>query len=393
MTLFDDDLPVAEALKADLASGDVERRVASASRAGREGGPGCVEPLCRALGDPEPSVRAAAGQALAELAARGEEHGDPPLTAFVSLASKIGAAARDPVPEVRRAALETLEHAVGEEGRSAFQGALADENAGVRIVALRGLARLGGHDAAQAVLRLLGDPDALVRFHAVCAVDELDPPGAAEALCARLTDERVEVAAEAAFCLAERGDARGLDVLCQTLRHRDLGFEAARLLGELGDPRACEALRAYVGRWLADPLTRLQAAASLWRLGERAAEAVLLRGLRSWRRPVRGYAIELCSILGVAKAFEPTLDIARSSKDYHCSTAARALGRYRDPRAVEVLCSLLSTHPDPDVREDAARALGEIGGERAGQALAAAAAEDLDEAVRETARTAARGGA
>jgi HEAT repeat protein len=262
----------------------------------------------------------------------------------------------------------------------------------VRIVAVRGLSRLGGQDAAQAVLRLLDDEDPFVRFHAIWAVDELDPPGAAEALCARLADERAEVAAEAAFCLAERGDGRGLEVLCRTLRHRDLGFEAARLLGELGDPRGREALRAYVARWFADPLTRLQAAASLWRLGDREAEGVLLRGLRSWRRPVRGYALELCSSLGVERAFDPILNVARNPTDYHCSTAARALGRYRDERAAEVLRNLLSTHPDPDVREDAARALGEVGGKSARQALEAAAEGDRDDAVREAAKAATRSG-
>src|SRR5207237_224625 len=162
------DGPVAEALRADLASPDVERRTASAYRAGREGGARCIEPLAGALADAEPRVRTAAAQALALLAQRAQEHGDPP-------------------------------------------------------------------------------PADLAR--------------AEDAPAARLEDRRAEVAAEAAFLLAERGDRRALPVLTRTLGHRDLGFEAARLLGVLGDPAGQGPLRATAQRFFGDPLVKLCAAA------------------------------------------------------------------------------------------------------------------------------------
>jgi HEAT repeat protein len=391
VAVFEDDLEVARALVADLDTDDVERRVASAARAGRDGGARCIEPLARALADPEPRVRAAAAEALVLLAERAHEHGDPPVAALAAVVRRLRDAARDPDPSVRRAILEVLALSDAPAAAPEFLAALSDENPGVRIEAVRGLWRGAGPEAGLAVSRMLDDCDSLVRYYAVLAVDELDPPGAAEALVARLDDTRAEVAAEAAFCLAERGDRRGLEVLCRTLWHRDLGLEAARLLGDLGDERAMPALRRYLGRWLADPFTRLQAAASLGRLGDSSGEPVLLKALRSWRRPLRGFAIELLSQLRSARAYDRILAIASDRRDYHCSTAARALGRYGDARAADLLCELLAEHADPDVREDAARALGEIGGAKALSALARAEENDRDDAVREAAREARSG--
>jgi HEAT repeat protein len=388
---FEDDAPVAEALRADLATADVERRVASAERAGREGGARCLRPLAEALGDAELRVRIAAARSLVMLAERAHEHGDPPLAALGEAREGLTHAARDAEPMIRRAALEALVLVAGAP-RDAFLRGLSDENPGVRVEAVRGLWRLADPGSGEVLLPKLEDPDHLVRYYALLAVSELEPPGFTEAIALRLGDERAEVAAEAAFLLAERGDRRAIPVLCRTLEHRDLAFEAARLLGELGDPAAASALRRCVGRWLVDPLTRLRAAASLCRAGDASGEALLLQALRSWRRPVRGFAIELLSELNAPAAYEAILAIARSRDDYHCGTAARALGRYGDGRALDLLCELLEGHPDPEVREDAARALGEIGGEGAARALERAAARDPADAVREAAR-AARGGA
>lgn len=387
---FEDDTPVAEALRADLATPDPDRRAASVGRAGREGGARCVPLLAGALSDVEPRVRVEAALALVTLGERSRDHGDPPPDAFAVAVDAAIRAVADRVPEVRRAAIELLSLVAGEAGRAWFVAALGDENAGVRVEAVRALWRVGGPDAAQSVRGSLGDADPLVRYYAVLAVDELDPPGAAEDLARLLADRRVEVAAEAAFRLAERGDRRAVPVLCRTLRHPDLGFEAARLLGELADPAAGPALRAYVSRWLADPLTRLQAAAALCRMGDGTGEAILLRALRSWRRPVRGFAIELLSGLRSAAAYDSILAVAGRPADYHCGTAARALGRYGDPRGAEALCALLEGHPDPEVRQDAARALGEIGGPLAARALERASLSDRDDAVRDAARAAAR---
>lgn len=388
VAVFEDDAQAAESLAADLASGDTDRRILAVQRAGREGGARSIEPLAKALRDAEPRVRTGAAESLAELAERAAEYGDPPPDALASALAPLREAAQDSVPEVRRAAVGALALCDDDESALAFERALTDENAGVRIEAVRGLWRIGGADAARAICAKLDDEDGLVRYYALSAVDELEPPGFLEAIARKLTDPRSEVAAEAAFLLAERGDRRATPVLCRTLAHRDLGFEAARLLGQLGDGSAGEGLRRFVGRFFADPLTRARAWGSLWRLGDADAEAWLCRALSSWRRPVRGLAIEILSEGGSARAFDAILATARNTRDYHCSTAARALGRYGDPRATDVLCALATGHADRDVREDAAWALGELPGDEPRRALAKVAESDSDDGVREAARRA-----
>jgi len=384
--VFEDDASVASALAADLATDDPDRRIASVLRAGREGGERCVPLLAGALADPEERVRAAAAHSLSLLAERAQEHGDPSPESLARITPMLLAGAKDTLAEVRRAVLATLAVDGGDEAVRTFGAALSDENAGVRAEAVRGLWRVGGEDASQLAMRALGDADHLVRYYALCAVDELEPLGFADAIAARLSDARAEVAAEAAFLLAERRDARATPVLASLLKHRDFGFEAARLLGALRDPSAREAVARAAGRFFGDPLVRLRAAATLWRLGDASAEDTLLRALASWRKPVRGLAIELLAEEKSARAFDTLLETAKRRTDYHCSTAARALGHYRDQRAVETLVSLLQSHPDRDVREDAAWSLGEIGGTAADAALHTAATTDLDDAVREAAR-------
>lgn len=389
--VFEDDTPAAEALACDLRTPDPERRLASTAKAGREGGARCVPLLSGALGDSDARVRAAAAEALALLGERGEEHGDPPLEVLRRAAPALRTACADERAEVRRASLYALASCDDGASLPTFSAALRDENAGVRAEAVQSLARLASTSelaeaAGVAALSALGDDDHLVRYHALCAVDALEPAGFADALAGRLRDPRAEVAAEAAFLLAERGDRRATDGLVAALGHRELGFEAARLLGKLGDAAAVPALARSAGRLLGDPLVRLRAAASLAQLGDRSAEGLLLRALRSWRKPLRGFAIEVLSEQRMASAFDTILATAQRPGDYHCSTAARALGRYRDVRATAALRELLTGHPDRDVREDAAWALGELGDPAAEEVLAAAAVQDPDDGVRETAR-------
>ena len=66
--------------------------------------------------------------------------------------------------------------------------------------------------------------------------------------------------------------------------------------------------------------------------------------------------------------------------------AAMELGRMRADRAVEPLCTLVSTDRSPLVREAAARALGLIGSQRALNALQQAAQADNDRDVRRSAQ-------
>ena len=68
------------------------------------------------------------------------------------------------------------------------------------------------------------------------------------------------------------------------------------------------------------------------------------------------------------------------------SDAAMELGRMRADRAVEPLCTLVTTDRSPLVREAAARALGLIGSTRGLAALQQAAQADNDRDVRRSAQ-------
>lgn len=391
MEPFEDDAEVARALAADLATDEPERRVLSSLRAGREGGARCVPLLAGALSDADPGVRAAAAESLRELAERAQEYGDPPIVAMDAAQEALRRSAADPTsPQVRRASVAALALSDSAEATPTFIASMRDENAGVRAEAVRGLWRRGGEQAGQALRERIRDEDPLVRYYALLAVDELMPSGFMDDLVHLLADPRADVAAEAAFLLAERGDHRATPILVKTMPDRDLGFEAARLLGVLGDVEARPALRRFSAKFFADPLTRLRAVASAWQLGDADAEKTLLGALGGWRKPVRGLAIEVLSEGRSAAAFERILAIAAREGDYHVCLAARGLGRYADARALPVLTRLLQ-HADRDVREDAAWAVGRIGGDDARRALREMLARESDDEVLAAIRAALEG--
>jgi HEAT repeat protein/alpha-tubulin suppressor-like RCC1 family protein len=355
------------------------------------------------VGDPDPVVRRRAVAALAFHRAGGSDPAE---------ARALAALFNDPDPDVAEEALLSagpLLRSTPPGLRNGFEEPLARAAAtGSRAVRIRALRLIGDmrdfpavrkatmdpdpeiRAAASEILRIaefsgyaprpdrvaqLDDPDPKVRLEAVVAFSRnLDPfgrdGGRVEAvLSARLRDASPEVrqvAAEAAGRLRSpfpdgnrkmpAPPAWAVAMLLEALSDRDPGVraKAARSLGELGDPRAVEPLRAR----FKDPDAGVGQAAlrALARLDLSGTWELLLDALRKDVRPA------------VRREAAVMFGESRNWDRFHAE-------------AVEALSDALSD-PDREVRLQAGKALGNAHAMQTGPALLRALKGDPDRAVR-----------
>jgi len=121
--------------------------------------------------------------------------------------------------------------------------ALADPDSGVRQSAAEALGRLGA-PALKHLATALDDPDAHVRQLATKALGQIGGAEVVEPLMTALRSPEADVSRQAAFALNRIG-APAVAALVAALRDRDpnLRWNAARLLGEIGDTRAAPELK------------------------------------------------------------------------------------------------------------------------------------------------------
>ena len=266
----------------------------------------------------------------------------------------------------------------------------------VRRGAATELAKLRNHQAARLLIGLLHDNNTWVRSEADKALSnvwEATPP---DVLMLWLK-EHPTVAAPAAERLGLKGLTGAVEALSAALARRPSPWEdsneyselrsaAARALGAIGDERAVDALMA--------------AAAHPIHMSDQANAVEALRVFKSPRSfdllleivlslPVRDPAMEeMAGILGEgilqwarqsaivalvelndARAVEPLIGVLKDPQAEVCGTAAWALGRFRDARAVPKLEALAGdSKVDPTSRQCAAHSLLEIkDGDAAGQ--------------------------
>jgi HEAT repeat protein len=138
--------------------------------------------------------------------------------------------------------------------------------------------------------------------------------------------------------------------------------DAARVLGELGNPRAVESL--VIALKDSDWDVRRTAAWALGQISNPRAVEPLIATLGDKNENVRRRAAEALGKIGDPRAVEPLI-AALNDKDYDGREAfAGALGQIGDARAVKPLIAALRDK-DVNVPIAAARALGEIGDSRA----------------------------
>ena len=198
----------------------------------------------------------------------------------------------DPDPQVRSAAADSLADIEDKAAVPQLLGLLGDPEASVRREALGSLGELEAKDAALEVAGLLKDPDARVRQEAADVLGGLQARDAAEFLTAALADADEEVRGEAIASIGEVGDASAAPLL-RDMYSKNPGPHRLRLalaLQKLGDngPMTAEIQRlsaAALGD--ASENARSEAIRTLSRLAGRQAESVYRQALEDTSQRVR----------------------------------------------------------------------------------------------------------
>jgi len=333
-----------------LRGGAPAARVEAVAALSAGGGPGEQGAFVRALGDPEPGVRAAAAGALGRLGASGAEG-----AAAESLVTVLS----DPDAAVRNAAAWAL-GAVGDRRAVApLLELLRDSEAGVRRSAARSLGLLGDPRAGPALGAALRDPSADVREWAAGALGRLGDPGGVPALLRAVKDPAGPVRVRAAEALGALGDPRAAGQLAGRLGDGDpaVRHAAAAALGQLGEASALEPLLGALGDDA--PEVRREACRSLEALGQKPAAGALATALADADPSVRVAAARALGVLGAVEAV-PGLETAlRDATPAVSAAAADALVALGAPGVPALLGALAA--PAPELRARGADALGRAG--------------------------------
>jgi HEAT repeat protein len=298
--------------------------------------------LRSALGDPAPTVVAAAARSLAR---HGEED---------DVAALVGAAERDS-ELVARACAEAL-GAIARRAPRAVEHAVAGQSlgghAGSALATV--VAALGGPDALERVREALASGEPATRRAAVVALGGAPSATAAELAALALADEDVDVQTAAAHALGRMRAPELVDeaaaALCSALVSgpSEVQAAAARALGQLGHGPAVPLLRERV------------------RTGEAGVAAAALEALRALGDP------DIDDLLPGALASDDVGVVQQ---------ALLTLARKADTRTASRLAAALA-HAHWDVRRLAATLLGELDSEEARVALAAHLRLETDDLVR-----------
>ncbi len=150
--------------------------------------------------------------------------------------------------------------------------------------------------------------------------------------------------------------------LISALDHKnaEVREDAARALGQIGDPRAVEPLIAALKD--GDDGVRTGAAVALRAFNDTRAVEALINALNDEDEDVRAYAAASLGVTDDLRAVEPLIALLNDEKGSLLSKlyAASSLGKIGDPRAVELLIAALKDE-SWGMRSNAAEALGQIG--------------------------------
>jgi hypothetical protein len=178
----------------------------------------------------------------------------------------------------------------------------------------------------QRLQEALDDSDSYVRKQAAKVLGEIGNPQAVEVLIPILNDSDSDVRWWAAYGLGEIGNSQAVEALITALNHldSDVRDQAVYALGKIGNPQAVEALIPALND--SDSGVRRWAAYALGEIGNSQAEEALITALNHSDSDVRRWA-------------------------------AYALGKIGNHQAVEAFIPTLN-HSDSDVRGQAAEVLG-----------------------------------
>lgn len=215
--------------------------------------------------------------------------------------------------------------------RLALEEALVSREAGLRVNAATALGRLGDSRSVPALERALSDSHPLVRQAAARALGRVGGENAARALLKGFRDPHLAVRAQVVHALGATRQPLVISALERTF---------------LADPDEPDA-----------PL-RAEAAQALEALGSLSIP-VLLKGLRSGDAAVRFYAARTLGNIGNPDAVGALVSVFSDTESAVAAEAASALGRLGELALPKLLEQLESERPE--VRLNAARALGIVG--------------------------------
>jgi HEAT repeat protein len=148
-----------------LAANNPDQRWWAARALAQWGSTAAVAPLCTALADDDPAVRAVAALALGHLHQRVPDAVRPVL-------ERLAAQLADDDGTVRQAAADALARC-GDDALPALAAALQTTHEGARTRAAYALRKMASRQAAPLLFRLLNDPNYMVHTYAYEALDEL----------------------------------------------------------------------------------------------------------------------------------------------------------------------------------------------------------------------------
>ena len=298
------------------------------------------------------------------------------------------AVSRDPREHVRRAAIKALGELDAPGVKDLLRAALLDESSLVRQQAVLSLGKLQEPDTSDDLIPLLDDPDPKMRFVSLRALGQIRSPEAVPRILGFLEDARKELRFAAVEALGQVRALHAVRPLIAVLSDsdRNLRRAGAESLGAIGDPQALSPLLLALEdeHWS----VRCAAAAALGRIGSTKGTAGLLARLDDEDETVRRAAIGALGEIADARAagrlilslHDPALQSAAREALRRMGQAAlpeieRAftgmspevrrllvdlVGRIEDGRASRLLLAALGDF-SPDVRAEAALALGDGG--------------------------------
>ncbi|MBX7221330.1 MAG: HEAT repeat domain-containing protein [Blastocatellia bacterium] len=348
---------------------EIRKNAADALGAFRD--PRIFEPLKAALEDPEAPVRRSAALSLTQLNDKRTIGAlVPKLTDESRLVREVVADCLQnlgwrPESDTELAAFAIAVRAwdqVGRMGIKAFEPlihVLKDNDKEVQAAAAEALGKIGDQRAVEFLLPSLKHWDVEVRRLTAAALGRIPDARSVEplqALAEKDTDGRVRAAA--ALALGTIGDQTAIDLLMGRLGDKDpeVRQAAAMSLGRLRNPYATQALVNALNDDYADVREAIALAleALRWKPRNEDEQALLIVSRKDW---------DGAAVCG-APAVEFLVKALTDRQNNVRMAAAYALGKIRDPLAVDRLISSLK-HPEREVKRAAAEALGEIGDPRA----------------------------
>jgi HEAT repeat protein len=219
------DLRAVEPLIQSLSDSDSDMGSSFAEALGQLGDPRAVEPLIRALADPGRRVPSVAAEALGQL---GDPRAVEPLIRALA----------DPVSDIRYSAAWALGCLGNSRAVEPLIRALADPDEDITSRVANALVRLGA-PSVEPLIQALADPDSAIRSHAADALGQLSDPRAVKPLIRALADPVEIIGYRVSNALVKLG-APSVEPLIQALidPNSTIRSHAATTLAQLDDPRA-----------------------------------------------------------------------------------------------------------------------------------------------------------